>query len=76
VVLFYGHPRGGTPIMLAHPAAALDLPLRVLVREREDHTTCISFYPIVALLQGAGVATELASRLEPAQLLLVRAISR
>jgi uncharacterized protein (DUF302 family) len=33
-VLTYGHPKGGTPVMLAAPLAALDLPLRVLVRLR------------------------------------------
>jgi uncharacterized protein (DUF302 family) len=27
-VLIYGHPKGGTPIMLAAPLVALDLPLR------------------------------------------------
>jgi uncharacterized protein (DUF302 family) len=35
-VLIYGNAKGGTPIMLAAPQAALDLPLRVLVRQRED----------------------------------------
>ena len=35
-VLIYGAAKGGTPVMLAAPLAALDLPLRVLVRERED----------------------------------------
>ena len=33
VVLVYGNPSGGTPIMLSTPQAALDLPLRVLVRK-------------------------------------------
>lgn len=32
-VLIFGNPRGGTPIMLNAPAAAYDLPLRILVRE-------------------------------------------
>lgn len=31
-ILIYGNPKGGTPIMLAAPLTALDLPLRVLVR--------------------------------------------
>ena len=35
-LLIYGHPKGGTPIMLAAPRAALELPLRVLVREDAD----------------------------------------
>jgi uncharacterized protein (DUF302 family) len=74
-VLIYGHAKGGTPIMLAAPQAALDLPLRVLVRQREDGQTTIAYHPIVPLLRRAGVAPELAARLEPAQRLLVKAIT-
>ncbi|GAA4581525.1 DUF302 domain-containing protein [Planotetraspora phitsanulokensis] len=33
VVLIFGNPRGGTPIMLSVPAAAYDMPARILVRE-------------------------------------------
>src|SRR5579871_5929955 len=44
-VLVYGHAKGGTPIMLATPLAALDLPLRVLVRQREDGKALIAFHP-------------------------------
>ena len=44
-VLTYGHPKGGTPLMLAAPLAALDLPLRVLVRVREDGRTAIGVPP-------------------------------
>lgn len=73
-VLIYGHAKGGTPIMLAAPLAALDLPLRVLVREREDGRTVIAFHPIAALLRRAGVPETLATRLEPAQRLLVQAV--
>jgi uncharacterized protein (DUF302 family) len=35
-VLVYGNPKGGTPLMLAAPDFALELPLRVLVREDPD----------------------------------------
>jgi uncharacterized protein (DUF302 family) len=72
-VLLYGNPKGGTPLMLAAPQVALDLPLRVLVREDADGTTRVSFHPVV-LLEKAGVPAELAARLEPAQRLLVAAI--
>src|ERR1700760_4231583 len=54
-VLIYGNAKGGTPIMLANPLAALDLPLRVLVREAADGTTKIVFHPIADLLAPAGV---------------------
>ncbi len=73
-VLTYGHPKGGTPIMLAGPLAALDLPLRVLVRVRDDGKTVIAFHPIAAVLRRAGVPDPLAERLDPAQQILVKAV--
>jgi uncharacterized protein (DUF302 family) len=75
VVLIYGHARGGTPVMLAAPLAALDLPLRVLVRERSDGKTAIALHPVDAMLRALGVDEALAGRLLPAQKLLVDAIS-
>jgi uncharacterized protein (DUF302 family) len=74
-VLTYGHPKGGTPIMLAAPLAALDLPLRVLIRTRDDGHTTIAFHPIAAVLRRAGVPDALAERLNPAQRLLVQAVA-
>ncbi|MEO9115796.1 MAG: DUF302 domain-containing protein [Gemmatimonadaceae bacterium] len=73
-VLIYGHARGGTPIMLAAPKAALDLPLRVLVRESEDSRTLVSFHPIGAALRQMGVTDMLTIRLESAQQLLEQLI--
>ena len=67
IVLIYGNPRGGTPIMVAAPQAALDLPLRVLVREDAGRGVMIGFHPIAATLAQAGVSDELAMRLEAAQ---------
>jgi uncharacterized protein (DUF302 family) len=73
-VLIYGNPKGGTVIMQATPQAALDLPLRVLVRETKDGRALISFHPVTQMLHWLGVPAELAGRLEPAQHLLVEAI--
>ena len=74
VVLIYGHAKGGTPIMLAAPQAALDLPLRVLVREDADGRAFIAYHPIAPTMLAAGVPEALANRLEPAQKLLVEAL--
>ncbi len=76
IVMLYGNPRGGTPIMLAAPHTALDLPLRVLVREAADGRTIVSFYPVASMLRAAGVPDALATRLEPAQRILVEAIAQ
>lgn len=74
VVLIYGHAKGGTPIMLAAPPAALDLPLRVLVREEADGRVLVSYRAVAPMLRDAGVPAALATRLEPAQRILVEAI--
>jgi uncharacterized protein (DUF302 family) len=73
-VLIYGHPKGGTPIMLAAPLAALDLPLRVLVRLRADGTTVIAFHPISAVLRAADVPDLLLHKLDPAQQIIIDAV--
>ena len=73
-ILIYGHPKGGTLIMQASPLAALDLPLRVLVRVREDGSTAIAFHPMSAMLRLAGVPEPLSGRLDGAQDILVKAV--
>jgi uncharacterized protein (DUF302 family) len=74
VVLIYGNPRGGTPIMQTAPQTALDLPLRVLVREDGNGHTLVAFHPVAPALQQAGVPADLARHLEPAQNILVQAV--
>jgi uncharacterized protein (DUF302 family) len=74
VLLVYGNPKGGTPVMLAAPQAGLELPLRVLVREDGDGSTRVLFQPIAPLMREMGVPEELAGRLEPAQRILLEAL--
>jgi uncharacterized protein (DUF302 family) len=74
VVLIYGHARGGTPIMQAAPVAALDLPLRVLIRETDRGETMIAFHPARQMLARYLIPRELVDRLAKAQQLLVSAI--
>jgi uncharacterized protein (DUF302 family) len=74
IVLIYGSPKGGTPVMLEAPQAALDLPLRVLVREGAGGGVRILFHPIADVMQRAGVSEDLAKKLEPAQKLLIKAV--
>lgn len=74
-VLIYGSPAGGTPLMLAAPLAALDLPLRVLVRENDQGQVAMLFHPMAPVLRQAGVPETLTNRLDRAQLMLVEALS-
>jgi uncharacterized protein (DUF302 family) len=42
-LLIFGSPKAGTPLMLASPSAAIDLPLKILVSEDADGAVWISY---------------------------------
>ena len=42
-LLIFGNPKGGTPLMLAAPSAAIDLPLKILVTEDSRGQVWISY---------------------------------
>lgn len=73
-VLIYGNPKAGTPLMQAAPDFALELPLRVLVREdTAGHTWLV--YDAAAVLEGRHeLPAGMAERLAPAEQVLAAAI--
>jgi uncharacterized protein (DUF302 family) len=42
-LLIFGNPKGGTPVMLAAPSAAIDLPLKILIAEDAQGKVSISY---------------------------------
>lgn len=42
-LLIFGNPKAGTPLMLASPSAAIDLPLKFLVAEDKQGKVVISY---------------------------------
>ena len=50
-LLIFGNPKGGTPLMLASPSAAIDLPLKILVREDAAGKVWISYNATAYLAQ-------------------------
>ena len=42
-LLIFGNPKGGTPLMLASPSIALDLPLKILVAQDKDGAVNVSY---------------------------------
>jgi uncharacterized protein (DUF302 family) len=38
-LVIFGNPKGGTPLMLASPSVAIDLPLKILIAENSDSLT-------------------------------------
>ena len=42
-LLIFGAPKAGTPLMLASPSAAIDLPLKILIAEDAERKVWISY---------------------------------
>jgi len=42
-LLIFGSPRGGTPLMLAAPSIAIDLPLKLLISEDSEGKVWVSY---------------------------------
>ena len=42
-LLIFGNPKAGTPLMIASPSIAIDLPIRILVWEDGDGKVCLSY---------------------------------
>jgi uncharacterized protein (DUF302 family) len=62
VLVIFGSPQAGTPVMAASPLAALDLPLKVLIWADEGQTK-VSYYAPAALAASHHLTAELAANL-------------
>ncbi len=58
-LLIFGNPRGGTPIMLAEPLAALDLPLKALAWKDNEGRVFVSYYDPAYLRERFSLSAEL-----------------
>ena len=59
VVLVFGDPATGTPLMLANPDFALELPSRLLVRQERDGSVFVLHHDAVSLGERYGLRPEL-----------------
>jgi uncharacterized protein (DUF302 family) len=62
-VVIFGNPKGGTPLMLAAPSVAIDLPLKLLVREDAAGQVWISYWSAQTLLERHGLAESFAANI-------------
>ncbi|HEY9228373.1 MAG TPA: DUF302 domain-containing protein [Gemmatimonadaceae bacterium] len=62
-LLIFGNPAGGTPLMLASPSIALDLPLKLLVAEGADGRAHISYNDPAYLQRRHGLPASLVQTL-------------
>jgi uncharacterized protein (DUF302 family) len=66
VLVLFGNPAAGTPVMVAAPYSALDLPLKVLIWADDDGQTKVSYYGPAALAARYDLSADLAARLAAA----------
>jgi uncharacterized protein (DUF302 family) len=74
-LLIFGNPRAGTPLMLAAPTTAIDLPLKILVAEDAAGRVSVSFNDPAWLQRRHGFSPELIQNVAAVRVLAEQAAS-
>lgn len=73
-VVIFGSPKAGTPLMVAAPSLAIDLPLKALVAEDENGTVSVTYNDPEYLRERHGFPAELIRNLAGAGMLIAKAV--
>jgi uncharacterized protein (DUF302 family) len=73
-VLIFGSPKGGTPLMVAAPSLAIDLPLKALVAEDAASKVSVTYNDPQYLKGRHGVPDELIKNLAGAGVVIAKAV--
>jgi len=73
-LLIFGSPKAGTPLMVAAPSLAIDLPLKVLIAENADGRVVVTYNDPEYLRTRHGVPSELIKNLAGAGALIAKAV--
>jgi uncharacterized protein (DUF302 family) len=72
-LLIFGSPKAGTPLMLAAPSVAIDLPLKILVWEDEGGQAWVSYNTPEFLLERHSLPAELMANIAVIETLAAKA---
>jgi uncharacterized protein (DUF302 family) len=72
-LLIFGNPKGGTPLMLAAPSIALDLPLKILVWEDTQGKVWLSYNSPEYLKERHGLPQDLMQNIAVVEALVTNA---
>jgi uncharacterized protein (DUF302 family) len=72
-LLIFGHPKGGTPLMLASPSIAIDLPLKILVAEDDNGSVSLSYNSPAYLRDRHGLSPDLLQNIAVVEALVAKA---
>src|SRR5215831_20264274 len=73
-VLIFGNPKGGTPLMIASPLLALDLPLKVLVWQSQDAQVWVSTTSVAYLSERYSIPQDLIGNIAGVDALIERTL--
>ena len=72
-LLIFGSPKAGTPVMLAAPSSALDLPLKILIWEDSQGKVWVSYNNPEYLRERHGIPQELLQNIAVVETLAAKA---
>jgi uncharacterized protein (DUF302 family) len=72
-LLIFGSPQAGTPVMVAAPSIAIDLPLKILIWEDSHGKVWVSYNSPAYLQERHGVPQELLQNIAVAETLAAKA---
>jgi uncharacterized protein (DUF302 family) len=72
-LLIFGNPKAGTPLMLAAPISAIDLPLKILVWEDAHGNVWVTYNSAAYLLQRHNLPPELLPNIAVVETLAAKA---
>jgi uncharacterized protein (DUF302 family) len=72
-LLIFGSPKAGTPLMLAAPSVAIDLPLKILVWEDGEKSVWISYNGAAYLQERHGLPQDLLKNIQAVETLASKA---
>ena len=75
-LLLFGSPKAGTPLMVASPTLAIDLPLKILVWEDTQHQVWITYDQPEYLQQRHSVPTDLVKNISGVAALVHAAVAQ
>jgi uncharacterized protein (DUF302 family) len=73
-VVIFGSPKGGTPLMVAAPSLAIDLPLKALVAEDASGKVSVTYNSPEYLQERHNVPAELIKNLAGAGVVIAKAV--
>jgi len=72
-LLIFGNPKAGTPLMLASPSSALDLPLKILIWEDATGKVWVTYNSPAYLQQRHSLPPELLANIAAVETLAAKA---